>query len=249
MRRHASLTWIMRSHWTLLVLLIFVSSVAGQPAYDADEPIPLEGEEAGAQRGKEKAHVGFGGVTADGEILNIIRDHQAMLHAVHMWSGGFSGTYRSYEPTDPAQLLQEARQDSIAHFARSLEGNDVRLQTFAENYRDAEVAQNPELLHQLRSLLGIRARIHNTLAALRSGSPVIYSVEVEADSHYLEEMAKDPRISAFNRSTLVGGKAVLQRTPKPTAYENFPPDAQLARMGTQEVLAELAAIRKGLSRR
>ena len=149
------------------------------------------GDACRSYRGQEKAHVGFGRVIKDQDVLNLVREHQATLHAVHMWRGGFSGTYRSYEPTSPAQLLQDARQDSIAHFTYSLEGNNVRIQTFADNYSDAEVAQNPDLQHQLRSLLGLRARMRNALAALRSGSPVIYSVEVEADSPHLDTMATD----------------------------------------------------------
>jgi hypothetical protein len=213
------------------VLLTAVGIAAGQNAHDADEPVPLKEREAGVQIGK--AHVSFGGAIIDQDVLNIIHEHQAIAHAVHMWHGGLSGTYRSYQPTSPGKLLQEARQDSIAHFVNSLKGNKVRLQTFADHYSDAEVAQNPDLQHQLQSLLGLRARMRNALAVLRSGSPVIYAVEVEADDHHLETMATDARIFALNGSTFVGGKVVLERTRKPRAYENFSLDERGAPMEIQ----------------
>jgi hypothetical protein len=186
----------------------------GAQCQDAEEKL---GEECSSDCGKEKAHVGFGRVIEDKDVLNIVREHYATLKAVHMWSNGFSGTYRSYKPTSSDKLLREARRDSIAHLANGLKGNNVRLQKFAEHYSDPEVAQDPDLQHQLRSLLGIRARMRNTLTALRRGSPVIYSVEVEADIPHLEKIEKDARLFAFNRSTLIGGKAVLERTPKPEA--------------------------------
>jgi hypothetical protein len=88
--------------------------------------------------------------------------------------------------------------------------------------------------------------MQNALDTLKSGSPpVVYSAEVEADSHQLEEIAKDQRSFALDRSSLVSGNAVLQRTPMPEGCANLQINEQSAHMGTQEMLSTLAAIRNG----
>lgn len=46
---------------------------------------------------QDHAHIGFGKVISDAEVLQFVQRHNVVLQAVFMWAAGFGGTHRAYD--------------------------------------------------------------------------------------------------------------------------------------------------------
>jgi hypothetical protein len=193
----------------------------------ADTPAGLDSPD-----GPFRASLGFGATVPDSDILALLQHRGTTPHAVHMWTTGLTGRYRTYRLEDDAQpFLQAARAKTVETLQKSLQGNEMRLRRFVETHTEQEVIEDPTLQTQARSLLNLHAQLQAGLVAAENGEPLIYSMEVSGDKAAVEGLSMDGMVKAFQPIMEMGAKAIIHDTPTPPAYQEvyLDPAVQAAR--------------------
>jgi hypothetical protein len=205
---------------------------------------PGQPSSAVAQPTRPSAAVGFGEVVSDDAIVQFCLRNDVRLTAVYIWNSGFAGTHRTYAALDAAALLREARATIIESAGNGLKSSVFRLQQFAQEHSEAEVAARDDLQTEARSLLNIRAKLAAKQRAAMRGEPLVYAVEVSADSSDKLEMAsRDPMAKGFQFGA-GDGRGVAQSL-KPAAYQLYYEDPGVAAMNAGELYRQIAALGGG----
>jgi hypothetical protein len=231
-----------RQAWALVGLLGM--GVAACDTANQQGPTTPKHEATAAVEITSQAIVGFRGAVSDGDVLATLKESGARARAVFMAAGEFSGTHRNNAGMSPEEAVRDARKEAITFFENALASNAARLTALANRSSDADIRQQADLRDRAEGWLTVRASLEKSLAEVKNGAPVIYSLEVEGNPRVLDALRRDARLASVNAGEFVDGKKRLQRTATNPA-EVVRAQAVKRTMSLDTILSSLAPFRGG----
>lgn len=191
-----------------------------------------------------RAHIGFGRVLSDGEVVAWLEAHDVEPRAFFMRApGGFNGSYRLVEDEEKSfeEIVADARESAIYNFEEGLESHLIRLHHFAERYTEGEVSTDVNIQKSAKSLLGMRSAFEIAHESAVQGDPLIYSIEVAGEDAALLSLPEGGNRD-FEATVTDPETGTLERTPSPFEGEARYRDPRVEAMDGEEVYAEIARL-------
>lgn len=179
--------------------------------------------------------VSFGSVMGDSEISTLINSYEVRPKAVFMWMSGLSATHRVNDDLSVDGIIQSARDESETFLLNSIEAHNLRLQRFSNSYSSDQISSDEALEIQARSLLNIQSQLESALEIVRSGSPIIYGIEVSGNQDALSQLRSSEHVEMSIGTALSNTAVIDRRTLKPEAYRREYRDISLIEAGSVEL--------------
>ena len=214
------------------IAVAFLFLMAVQPSLAADVHI------------SPKAQLGFDANLHDSAIREFVDASGVTPNAAFVWSMGLSGTHRVSRPMDGAEFTASVRGAMGQHLRKaSLDAQRQLLAFFREHSRE-EVMRSAELQRDARSLLTYSKQVEGALAAVISGQPIVYGLEISGEEDSVRRAENDEIVSVFFdlRGNTVTKNRWNRMSLKPLAFNAEYKDPEITALSPESLYERVSAV-------